>query len=69
MAHDTLSDLNFPFSSVFQQHILDGCLAQEIALVNRIMDKQKPRKQKPAKVKLVCNECGRKRSGLCRGQL
>ena len=38
MASEKIPTLSFPFSTVFQQHILDGCLAQEIALVNRIMD-------------------------------
>ena len=47
MASDNLPALNFPFSTVFQQHILDGCLAQEIALVNRILDDERQRLSPP----------------------
>ena len=41
MASEKIPTLSFPFSSVFQQHILDGCLRSLIESVDRTLDRDK----------------------------
>lgn len=47
MAGNTVQALPFPFSSVFQQHILDACLGREIEHVNKIIDQALAEEAKP----------------------